>query len=99
MVKISQEGNWKESVISVSITYLPNDLGQVIKLNSKCFSSTEIQGIIILSTLLGVVRLKSDHAFFFFFNIYLFLAAPGLSCGMQTLSCIMHAGSSSLTRD
>lgn len=51
-------------MISVSITYLPNDLGQVIELSSKCFSSTEIQGIIILSTLLGVVRLKSDHAFF-----------------------------------
>ena len=48
-----------------------------------------------------------DHwplSLFFFFNI---LAAPGLSCGMQEsfswgmqdLSCSMHVGSSSLTRD
>ena len=43
----------------------------------------------------------------FFFNIYLFIwlcqvlvAAGGLlSCGIQTLSCGMHVGSSSLTRD
>ena len=43
----------------------------------------------------------------FFFNIYLFIwlrrilvAAGGLlSCGMLTLSCSMHVGSSSLTRD
>ena len=33
-------------------------------------------------------------------NIYLFiLAAPGLSCGVQTLSCSKHAGPSSLTRN
>ena len=38
---------------------------------------------------------------FFFFNIYVFiyLVAPGLSCGMWTLSCGMHVGSNSLTRD
>ena len=38
---------------------------------------------------------------FFFFNIYLFiyLVALGLSCGMWTLSCGMHVGSSSLTKD
>ena len=44
---------------------------------------------------------------FFFFNIYLLtwlrrvsVAACGLlSCSMRTLSCSMHAGSSSLTRD
>ena len=43
---------------------------------------------------------------YFFFNIYLFiLAAPGphchgvFSCGMRTLSCGMHEGSSSPTRD
>ena len=41
-----------------------------------------------------------------FFNIYLFwlhrvlVAACGIfSCGMQNLSCGMHAGSNSLTRD
>ena len=33
--------------------------------------------------------------FFFFF----FLVVPGLSCGMWTLSCDMHVGSSFLTRD
>ena len=44
--------------------------------------------------------------FFKYLFILFILAAPGLSwgtgdlcCGMQALSCGMHAGSSSLTRD
>ena len=42
--------------------------------------------------------------FFFFFNeflyLFIYLAAPGLSCGTRDLfSCGMHAKSGSLTRD
>ena len=37
--------------------------------------------------------------FFFFFKNLFILAEPGLSCGMHPLSCNMHAGSSSPTRD
>ena len=36
--------------------------------------------------------------FFFFFLIFIYLAAPGLSCSIQDLQ-LQHVGSSSLTRD
>ena len=42
------------------------------------------------------------HFYFFVLSkkyIFVYLVALGLSCGMQTLSCGMHVGSSSLTRD
>ena len=45
--------------------------------------------------------MNPPNSWVFFQNIYLFiyLVVPGLSCGMRTLSCGMHVGSSSLTRD
>ena len=36
---------------------------------------------------------------FIYFHQVLVVAGGFLSCGMQTLSCSMHVGSSSLTRD
>ena len=42
--------------------------------------------------------LLPDFKKFFFLIYYSFLAVPGFSCGMRTLSCGMHVGSSSLTR-
>ena len=52
-------------------------------------------------------REGENSNYYYYYFIYLFfwlpwvlVAAPGLlSCGMQTLSCGMHVGSSSLTRD
>ena len=43
--------------------------------------------------------LSKDSIFFKNTYLFIYLAASGLSCSMQTLSCGMHAGSSSLTRD
>ena len=36
---------------------------------------------------------------YIFIYLFIYLVAPALSCGMRTLSCGMHVGSSSLTRD
>ena len=85
-------------------------VGQETELPTRLLRTVSVQELVLKDqesstlTWLKAGRIKPS---FFFFNIYLFIqAAPGLSCstrdlhyGMRDLSCGMHVGSSSLTRD
>ena len=59
------------------------------------FKPFRLQGFVVVA----LAKLTQPlNFFFFFFNVYIYLAAPGLSCSTQGLY-LWHAGSSALTRD
>ena len=86
---------------------------QRMKCSRKCFSfflpsfSFFLSFFLSFFQFLFLLMLSWQHLVFFLIFIYLFIwlcrvlvvAGSLLSCGMWTLSCGMHVGSSSLTRD